>query len=180
MFSVLVLLNALKLNQSIHYPIQGLLHLFNVDRCIESHPHWVSPKHHLHGHHDHVIKWKHSALLALCAWSSLVTGEFPTQRPVTGALMFSLICAWISSWANNHEAVDLRRHRTHYDVIVVQVRPMILYCWWHSHRAPAYSSPPICDINQGFSGWHEAWGAQGMYVTFDRSTIRMKGAIKLL
>ena len=33
-------------------------------------------------HYD-VIKWKHSALLALCAGNSPVTGEFPTQRPVT-------------------------------------------------------------------------------------------------
>ena len=36
-----------------------------------------------------------------------------------GALMFSLICAWINGWANNGEAGDLRRHRAHYDVIVI-------------------------------------------------------------
>ena len=47
-------------------------------------------------------------------------GEFPTQRPVTcGALMFSLICAWINDWVNNREADDLRRYRGHYDVIVM-------------------------------------------------------------
>ena len=34
--------------------------------------------------HDDVIKWKHfSALLAICAGNSPVTGEFPSQRPVT-------------------------------------------------------------------------------------------------
>ena len=33
--------------------------------------------------------------------------------------MFSLNCAWINGWVNNHEAGDLRRHRTHYDVIVM-------------------------------------------------------------
>ena len=34
--------------------------------------------------HDDVIKWKHIfALLALCAGNSPVTGEFPSQRPVT-------------------------------------------------------------------------------------------------
>ena len=33
--------------------------------------------------HDDVIKWKHSASLALCAGNSPVTGEFPTQRPMT-------------------------------------------------------------------------------------------------
>ena len=31
--------------------------------------------------HDDVIKWKH--LLSLCAGNSPVTGEFPSQRPVT-------------------------------------------------------------------------------------------------
>ena len=35
--------------------------------------------------------------------------------------MFSLICAWINGWVNNREAGDLRRHRAHYDVIVMRV-----------------------------------------------------------
>ena len=35
--------------------------------------------------------------------------------------LFSLICAWISGWVNNGEAGDLRRHRAHYDVIVMDV-----------------------------------------------------------
>ena len=42
--------------------------------------------------------WRHemetiSALLALYTGNSLVTGEFPSQRPVTRSLIFSLICA---------------------------------------------------------------------------------------
>ena len=36
-----------------------------------------------------------------------------------GALMFSLICAWINGWVNNREAGDLRRNRDHYDVTVM-------------------------------------------------------------
>ena len=36
-----------------------------------------------------------------------------------GALMFSLICAWINGRVNNREAGDLRRHRAHYDVSVM-------------------------------------------------------------
>ena len=36
-----------------------------------------------------------------------------------GALMLSLICAWINGWVNNRETGDLRRHRAHYDVIVM-------------------------------------------------------------
>ena len=33
--------------------------------------------------------------------------------------MFSLIFARINGWANNENAGDLRRHLTHYDVIVM-------------------------------------------------------------
>ena len=37
-----------------------------------------------------------------------------------GALIFSLICVWISGWVNNLEAGDLRRYYAHYDVIVMK------------------------------------------------------------
>ena len=47
----------------------------------------------------------------------------PVNSPHKGqrrrALMFSLICDWINSWVKNREAGDLRRHRVHYDVIVM-------------------------------------------------------------
>ena len=33
--------------------------------------------------------------------------------------MFSLIWAWINGWVNSRDAGDLRRHRAHYDVIVM-------------------------------------------------------------
>ena len=33
--------------------------------------------------------------------------------------MFSLIYAWMHGWVNNREAGDFRRHRAHYDVIVM-------------------------------------------------------------
>ena len=33
--------------------------------------------------------------------------------------MFTLMCARINGWANNHEAGDLRRYRAHYDVIIM-------------------------------------------------------------
>ena len=70
-----------------------------------------------------VAWWRHqmetfSALLAICAWNSPVPGDFPTQRPVTRSLMFSLICVWINGWANR-EAGDLRPYRAHYDVTVM-------------------------------------------------------------
>ena len=55
--------------------------------------------------------WRHqmdifSALLAICAGNSPVTGEFPSQRPVTRSFDFSLICAWIKDWVNNRETGD--------------------------------------------------------------------------
>ena len=43
----------------------------------------------------------------------------PHKGQWRGALMFSLICAWISGWVNNREAGDLRRYCAHYDVIVM-------------------------------------------------------------
>ena len=68
--------------------------------------------------------WRHqmetfSALLAICAGNSPVHGEFPAQRPVTRSFDVPLICARIYGWVNNHEAGDLRRHHSHYDVIVM-------------------------------------------------------------
>ena len=72
----------------------------------------------------HNTWWRHqmetfSVLLAICAGNSPVTGEFPSQRPVTR--MFSLICAWINDWVNNHETGDLRHHGAHYDIIVMRI-----------------------------------------------------------
>ena len=71
--------------------------------------------------HDDVIKWKHFPRY----WPfvreihrSPVNSSHKGQW--RGALMFSLICAWINGWVNNSEAGDLRRHRAHYDVIVME------------------------------------------------------------
>ena len=78
-----------------------------------------------------------SALLDFCARNSPVTGEFPAQRPVwRGALMFSLICAWINGWVNNGETGDLRNNRAHYDVTVLlkqKVKPVANLLWEIEH-----------------------------------------------
>ena len=60
-----------------------------------------------------------SALLAICAGNSPVPGEFPTQRPVTRSFDVFFIYARINGWVNNGKADELRRHRAHYDVIVM-------------------------------------------------------------
>ena len=73
--------------------------------------------------HDDVIKWKHFP-----CYQPFVLGIH--QSPVNsshkgqwhGALMFSLICARINGWVNNHEAGDLRRHHSHHDVTVMNIQ----------------------------------------------------------
>ena len=70
--------------------------------------------------------WRHqmetfSVLLALCEGNPVVTGGFFSQWPVTGALMFSLICAWTNGWENTRYTGDLRRLRALYDGTVM---------WW--------------------------------------------------
>ena len=44
---------------------------------------------------------------------SLHKGQWP------GALMSSLICAWINGWANDRDAGDSRRHRAYHDVTIM-------------------------------------------------------------
>ena len=39
---------------------------------------------------------------------------------ISKSLMFSLICAWTNGWVNNRDAGHLRRHRAHYDVIIMK------------------------------------------------------------
>ena len=63
---------------------------------------------------------KFSALLAICAGNSPVTGEFPAQRPVTRSFDVLLWSAWINGWVNNREAGDLRRNLAHYNVTVME------------------------------------------------------------
>ena len=74
----------------------------------------------VNGTHDDVIKWNHFP-----RYWPFVRGihrspvNSPHKGQWRGALMFSLICVWINGWVNNREVGDLRRHRGHYDVIVM-------------------------------------------------------------
>ena len=68
--------------------------------------------------HDDVIRRKYFTR----KWSFLrrihrSAVNSPHKGQWRGALMFSLICAWINGWVNNRGAGDLRRH--HYDVMVM-------------------------------------------------------------
>ena len=72
--------------------------------------------------HDNVIKWKHFP-----RYWPFVRGihrspvNSPHRGQWRGALVLSLICSWINGWVNNREAGDLRCHRAHYDVIVMEI-----------------------------------------------------------
>ena len=70
-----------------------------------------------------------SALLALCAGNSPVPVNSPHKDQWRGALMFSLIYVLLNAWVNNRETGDLRRHRAHYDVIVMS--PEYMMAPWH-------------------------------------------------
>ena len=69
---------------------------------------------------DDVIKWKHFRrywpFVRRIHRSPVIS---PHRGQWRGALMFSLICTWTNGWINNQDAGDLRRHRAHYDVIVM-------------------------------------------------------------
>ena len=71
-------------------------------------------------HHDDVIKMEtFSALLAIVRGIDRSPVNSPHKGQWRVALMFTLISARINGWVNNREAGDLRRYRTHYDVIVM-------------------------------------------------------------
>ena len=70
------------------------------------------------------IWWRHqmeifSALLAICVGNSPVTGEFPTQRPVTRSFDVFFDLRLNKRLTKQWWAGDLKRHRTHYDVTVM-------------------------------------------------------------
>ena len=79
--------------------------------------------------HDDVIKWKiFPRYWPFARGIHRSPVNSPHKGQWRGALMFPLICAWINVWASNREARDLRRHRAHYDVTVMYMRPILLIC----------------------------------------------------
>ena len=78
--------------------------------------------------HVDVIKWKYFPR----NWP-FVRGihrspvNYPHKDQWRGSLMFSLICVWINGWVNNRETGDLRRHRAHYDIVMVCICSSLPY-----------------------------------------------------
>ena len=88
--------------------------------------------------HDDVNKWKHfPRYWPFVRGIQLSPVNSPHKGRWRGALIFSLICAKINGWVSTHEAGDLRRHRAHYGVIVMQFyicqidnNPPNIQFWW--------------------------------------------------
>ena len=93
--------------------------------------------------------WRHqietfSALPALCAGNSPVSGEFPAQRPVTRSFDIFFDLRLNKLWVNNRQAGDLRRYRAHHDVIVmyfvfIRSRTPLVYRYHVFSRILSYS-----------------------------------------
>ena len=96
--------------------------------------------------HDDVIKWKHFP-----RYSPFVRGihrgpvNSPHKGQWRGALMFSFICTRINGLVNNGGAGDLRRHRAHYDVIVMYTAE------WRLALIPTQTNLDVT----GFPHWKE-------------------------
>ena len=106
-------------------------------------------------HNKLLAWWRHqmetfSALLALCAGNSLHKGQW------RGALIFSLICAWINAWVNNREAGDLRRYRAHYYVSVMEINDIIhttqFITWWRHDKETLSALQALCEGNPPVTG----------------------------
>ena len=94
--------------------------------------------------HDDVIKWKHFP-----RYWPFVRGihrspvNSPHKGQWRGALMFSLIYAWMNGWVNNREVDDLRRQHAHYDVTVMVTLV-------HSIRQKSINRDHFCKKRTGF------------------------------
>ena len=62
-----------------------------------------------------------SALLAICAGNSPVTGEFHAQRPVTRSFGVFFDLRLNKRLSKQSWGLCLGRYRTHYDVIVMRM-----------------------------------------------------------
>ena len=86
--------------------------------------------------HDGVIKWQYfSRYWPFVRGIHRLPVNSPHKDQWRGALMFSLICARVNGWANTCEAGDLRRHRSHCDVIIMRIlySSWVFYSWYIPH-----------------------------------------------
>ena len=99
--------------------------------------------------HDDVIRWKHFPR----HWPFVRGFHGSPVNSLTQARYAELWCylwsaPWINGWVNNRKAGDLRRHRAHYDVIV-----MIVYNLCCRVRVPIYLPVPRCKWKKTEKRW---------------------------
>ena len=96
--------------------------------------------------------------MAFCAGNSPVTGEFPSQRPVTQSFDVFFDLRLNKLLINNRDSGDLRRHCALYDVTVMIMYVSKLECekifvsLWPYFRFPRWLCPGISDLRT-FSIW---------------------------
>ena len=130
---------------------------------------------HRGNHHDDVIKRKHFP-----RYWPFVRGihrppvNSPHKGQWRGALMIPLIRAWINGWVNAREAGDLKRHRAHYDVSVMEskryrwlldcLKGLVMWTFgvfWgvspvHSKRMSVASKRSNCTIALSYPWWRHS------------------------
>ena len=106
-------------------------------------------------HHDDVIKWKRFPRHWPFVWEIHRSPVNSTHKGQwRGALMLSLMSAWINGWVNNREADDLRCHCAHYDVTEMSPRsaniemPLVNKNWTSFHKAPRRLIVRFCDVSK--------------------------------
>ena len=124
--------------------------------------------------YDDVIKWKHFPR----NWP-FVRGihRSPVNSPHKDRwhwdLMFSLIYAWINEWVNNREGGDLRRHRAHYDAIVMNLRKV-------GRLSCLYSQSLSANIILIKPDSFHNWNFHNLITTLNRSKLRMMVVISVI
>ena len=90
-----------------------------------------------------------SALLVFCAGNSPVTGEFPSQRPVTQSFDVFFDLRLNNDWVSNRDADDLRRHRANYDVTVMDRQCShgdVMEKKRFPHTGPVWGKPSVTGV----------------------------------
>ena len=85
--------------------------------------------------YDDVIKWKHiPRYWPFVRENHRSPVNSPHKGQWRGVLMFLWSAPWINGWVNNREAGDLRRHRDHYVVILMNFIRCIYWIQWAYHH----------------------------------------------
>ena len=89
---------------------------------------------------DDVIKWKHSPRYwPFVRWIHRLRWIPLTKASDTELWCFLWSASWINGWVNSREAGDLRRHGTHYEVIVMNLLFVNIYVQCYSYKSNCLS-----------------------------------------